>query len=229
MVVVAWTMSPLHSGDLENQDAGIMRNRTCFLPALIVVLAACGPSASDSPGASPSATAVESTPAASGEPSASAEPAPTPARSAELPAYICGLEITSPASIGIAHTADVRVGTHSGYDRVVFEYLEAGTPAFRIGRASPPFTKDPSGLPMAVNGSNVLEIVLNGGTKVADDGSPTYTGPTNFEAAYPQLVHLVERGDFEGVNTWYLGLDGGECLRAYVLSDPSRIVIDIQH
>ena len=45
----------------------------------------------------------------------------------------------------------------------------------------------------------------------------------------PQLVQLVERGDFEAVNTWYMGLDGGDCLRAATLTDPSRIVIDVQH
>lgn len=72
---------------------------------------------------------------------------------------------------------------------------------------------------------------LNGGTKVGDDGSPTYTGPTEFEPGFPQIVHLTERGDFEAVNTWYVGMadspDG--CFRVFLLSDPSRIVIDLEH
>lgn len=168
-------------------------------------------------------------PTGSGEPTDSEEPAATPSPSDNLPAFACGLPITGPASIGMAHTADVRVGAHAGYDRIVFEYFEDGTPAYRISPAREPYTKDPSDLPMTVDGSNVLEIVLNGGTKVADDGTPTYTGPASFEPSYVQLVQLVERGDFEGVNTWYLGLNGGDCLRVFVLSGPSRIVIDIQH
>ena len=45
----------------------------------------------------------------------------------------------------------------------------------------------------------------------------------------PRGVHLVERGDFEAVNSWYVGLNGGDCIRAAVLTQPSRIVIDLQH
>jgi hypothetical protein len=82
---------------------------------------------------------------------------------------------------------------------------------------------------MTVHGSPVLEITLRGATKLGDDGSLTYTGPTEFEPGFPQLVHLIERGDFEAVNSWYVGLDGGDCIRADLLTDPSRIVIDLQH
>jgi hypothetical protein len=126
------------------------------------------------------------------------------------------------------HTADVR-GQPQTYDRIVFEYAEDGTPALTTQPASPPFIQDPSGLPLTVNGTNVIEIVLNGATKMGDDGTETYTGPTNFEPGFAQLVQLVERGDFEAVNSWYMGLNGGNCLRAEMLTDPSRIVIDVQH
>ena len=145
-------------------------------------------------------------------------------------AWSCGLPVTLPASgISPVHTADIRVGSHATYDRIVFEYAEAGTPALTTQPASPPFVQDPSGLPLTVNGTNVIEIGLNGATKMGDDGSLTYTGPTNFEPGFAQLVQLVERGDFEAVNTWYMGLNGGDCLRAAILGDPSRIVIDVQH
>ena len=186
------------------------------------------PSAAVSPSSVPSASAQSVAPSASEGASGSAAPAATPTPTDE--GWICGLRVTLPATgVSVVHTVDVRVGTHGTYDRIVFEYAEAGTPAFMTQHATPPFVKDPSGLPMTVNGSNVLEINLNGATKVADDGSVTYTGPTNFEPGFPQLVQLVERGDFEAVNTWYMGLDGGDCLRAATLTDPSRIVIDVQH
>lgn len=123
----------------------------------------------------------------------------------------------------------MRVGTQSGYDRIVFEFIEDGTPEFRIEAAEPPFSMDPSGMPMAVNGSAFLQIILNGGTKVGDDGSPTYTGATEFGPGFDQLVDLIERGDFEAINNWYVGMAGEGCLRAFVLSDPSRIVIDLEH
>ncbi|MEX0629382.1 MAG: hypothetical protein WEE67_02985 [Chloroflexota bacterium] len=201
-----------------------------LLTATLLVLTACVPSASSPvPGASGSPPSASV--AASGEPSAlgSAEATDSETPSGGLPDFVCDLPIIGAASIGLAHLADVRVGTHAGYDRIVFEFMEDGTPEFRIEAADPPFSMDPSGMPMAVNGSAFLQIILNGGTKVGDDGSPTYTGPTEFGPGFDQLVDLIERGDFEAINNWYVGMAGEGCLRAFVLSDPSRIVIDLEH
>jgi hypothetical protein len=191
-----------------------------------------GPFASQSPtpstSASPSVEPSPSETASSSAPPASIAPTATPTAPDE--GYVCGLPVTLAATGGVlAHTADVRVGTHVGYDRIVFEYLEDGTPAFEMRTARPPYVQDASGLPMTVNGSPVMEVTLNGATKLADDGSLTYTGPTEFAPEFAQLVHLIERGDFEAVNSWYVGFDGGDCIRAAVLTDPSRIVIDLQH
>ena len=181
------------------------------------------PSASASPSAepSPSESASPSQPGESSEPTGSL-PAPD--------AWTCGEPITLAATGGVVvHTADVRVGTHDGYDRITFEYLETATPDFDMRTVSPPFTQDASGNPMTVNGSPVFQITLQGATKLADDGSLTYTGPTDFAPGFPQLVQLIERGDFEAVNSWYVGLNGGDCIRATVLTDPSRLVVDVQH
>jgi hypothetical protein len=185
------------------------------------------PSASASPSVGASASPSEAAPSGSA-PVESTVPIATPTAPDE--GWICGLPVTLAATGGVvAHTTDVRVGTHVGYDRIVFEYLEDGTPAFEMRTARPPFTQDASGLPMTVNGSPVMQITLNGATKMADDGSLTYTGPTEFEPRFAQLVHLIERGDFEAVNSWYVGFSGGDCIRAAVLTDPSRLVIDLQH
>ena len=201
-----------------------------FLTVALLVLTACMPSASSpGPGASGSPPSGSLAPAAEPSGSGSAEPTDSETPSGGLPAFVCDLPITGAASIGLAHLADVRVGTHPGYDRIVFEFIEDGTPEFRIEVAEPPFTRDPSDMPMAVNGSAFLQIILNGGTKVGDDGSPTYTGPTEFGPGFDQLVDLIERGDFEAINNWYVGMAGEGCLRAFVLSDPSRIVIDLEH
>lgn len=123
------------------------------------------------------------------------------------------------------------MGTHPDFDRIVFEYVEIGTPAYRLESASPPFVKDPSGMPLTVNGSQFMQLVFHGATKVGDDGNPTYAGATTFEPGFPQLVHLVEGGDFEAVNTWYIGLTNSPdgCFRAFQLADPARVVIDLHH
>lgn len=194
-----------------------------------------GPFASAEPSASASASA-----SASGSPSGSEEASPSgsgaesiaPTSTPTPPdeGWICGLPVTLAASgAAIHHTTDINVSTHPDYDRISFTYLESGSPAFEMRNTRPPFTHDPSGLPMTVNGSSFMRITLNGATKLADDGSLTYSGPTNFEPGFPQLVQLIEQGDFEAQTSWYVGLDGGDCIRAAVVTGPSRIIIDVQH
>ncbi|MGH2483457.1 MAG: AMIN-like domain-containing (lipo)protein, partial [Candidatus Limnocylindria bacterium] len=104
-----------------------------LLTATLLVLTACMPSASSPiPGVSESPPSASL--AASGEPSAlgSAEATDSETPSGGLPGFVCDLPITGAASIGLAHLADVRVSTHAGYDRIVFEFMEDGTPEFRI-------------------------------------------------------------------------------------------------
>jgi hypothetical protein len=182
------------------------------------------PSASPSPSAEPSVS-VTPTP----EPSA----APSVEPSGPEPAFTCGQPIHLEAVGSDFHplvVADVRLGTHTDYDRIVFEYVADGTPYLDLAVANPPFTKDPSGLPLEVAGDPIFGLTFTGATKYdTESGQQPYTGSTDFEPGYPQIVQFVENGDFEATHSWYLGLNGGECLRAFYLTEPSRIVIDVQH
>jgi hypothetical protein len=201
------------------------------LTVALLLLAACAPSASSpaSSTAAPASPTVSPTSGLTAAQTATPRDAETSPPGAE--SYLCDQAFDGEGNIDIAHLAHVRVGTHPGFDRIVFEFIEDGTPAYRLEPAAPPFVEDPSGQPMTVNGSDFLLIALHGGTKVADDGSLAYTGPTEFEPSFPQLVHLTERGDFEATSSWYIGMadspDG--CFRAFELSDPSRIIIDLEH
>jgi hypothetical protein len=136
--------------------------------------------------------------------------------------------VTIASTTNRAQITDVRVGTHDGYDRVVFEF-DSGLPGTVIEGAVPPFTADASGQEIQVAGSAFLKVRMEFASKVSPDGGVTYGGSTNFEPGFDRLLQLVEGGDFEAVSTWYLGLDGGGCYRVLTLSDPSRLVIDIEH
>ncbi|MEO8638818.1 MAG: hypothetical protein ABI458_02750 [Chloroflexota bacterium] len=178
---------------------------------------------SDSAGASPSAepsTAVSQP--ASVEPSAAAS---EPTES--LPPFACTPSVSIAATTDRAQITDVRVGTHEGYDRVVFEFA-SGLPDAVIEGVLPPLYADPSGLEMDVAGSAFLRITMHGASKMSPEGSLTYGGSTDFHAGFDRLEQLVEGGDFEAVSTWYLGLNGAGCFRVLTLSGPSRLVIDIE-
>jgi pimeloyl-ACP methyl ester carboxylesterase len=59
------------------------------------------------------------------------------------------------------------------------------------------------------------------------DGGAVYTGTTDFKTQYRTLTELAEGGDFEAIATWYAGLSGASCVKATVMSDPARLVIDV--
>ena len=178
-------------------------------------------SQSDVPGPSASVGTGEPAPGASADATGAATP------SGDLGPFSCALPVVEDASAGVANITDVRIGTHAGYDRVVFEF-EQGTPELTLDRATPPFTEDASGAPMEVDGSSFLRLTMRGGTKQTDAGTSSYDGPTDFRASHPSLVHLVEGGDFERQSTWYLGLTDAACVRVLLLDGPPRLVIDVQ-
>jgi hypothetical protein len=193
-----------------------------------IMLAGCrgvGGSPSTSPSGAPTAT---SSSAASLPASASASTAASVEPGDNQGPFACTLPVIASGTTTRAQITGIRVGTHSGYDRIVFEFA-AGIPEYRIEEATPPFTQDPSGLPMNVAGSTFWKIVMNGGTIMSPDGGITYSGSRDFSPGFPKLVQFVTGGDFEAVSTWYVGLSDVSCVRVLTLSSPSRLVIDIKH
>jgi hypothetical protein len=118
-----------------------------------------------------------------------------------------------------------------GYDRIVFEFQGPGIPQVTLRAGTPPFTFDPSGLPMPVRGRTFLVLVLHGATGITPDGRVTYSGPTDFQPVFQTLIEFKQAGDFEAVSEWVAGLSipTNACQRVFVLKGPTRLVIDLQH
>jgi hypothetical protein len=188
-------------------------------PAGTGPVASLGSVSTTGPSASPSALAT-TTP---GNDQGSAPPAPSPTP-AEI--FTCtGSQVVNATTRTVAQITDVRVGTHPGYDRIVFEFAGADLPQLTVAVARPPFLEDASGMPVKVPGTAFLSLKLSHAS-----GYPTYTGPDSFSPKYPNLVALVNSGDFEGYVTWIAGLSDSHstCFAVSTLSGPTRIVIDIQ-
>lgn len=173
------------------------------------------PTVAVTPSAAPTPSPMVSSPTAS---------PPTASPNESLGPYYCGLpQIGSGTASGSsqAQPAAVRIGSHPGYDRIVFEYSSAVTPSWTIESVDPPFVHDPSGLPMSVAGSAYLKVRLEGVAQV-------YTGATDFSVSSPVLVELARQGDYEGIQTWIAGLAKTTCVRVFGLDSPTRLVIDLQ-
>lgn len=197
---------------------------------LVLLVGACGSSASPSTSAIASTTGGGTFPPS---PSASAV-TPSPSASARATSTVpAGFSCTFPyqraaTTSTTALVTNVRTGRHTAYDRVVFDLGAGGYPAVSLDLVKPPLTADPSDLPVTVAGSTFVRITLHpaSGAGYATGGAPSYTGPRAFSPRYPRLTSLVERGDFEAVFSWYAGLTGPTCYRVFTMSSPNLIAID---
>jgi hypothetical protein len=157
-------------------------------------------------------------------------------------------ETTEPAPVSCApqtggedgvymNLTDVRVGAHNGFDRIVFQFEEpdpnpagnGGIPHFQIKTAKPPFTEDPSDLPIDVEGDAFARIIFQGASGYDFDGNATYDGPRRLTPGFGTLAQVVEGGDFEATMTWILGLSRPTCWQITELHNPDRLVIDFHH
>jgi len=87
---------------------------------------------------------------------------------------------------------------------------------------------DASGKPVAIAGKTFLRVTFRGASAVcADSGRKTYPGPSSVTPRYAQLVDIEAAGDFEGYLTWGIGLAAKGGYRAYTLTAPNRVVIDL--
>jgi hypothetical protein len=227
-----------------------MRTIAALLGTLILALAACG---------SPEATPPEPTPGASPTPDESPVGTPTPdetpmeTRGAtptaspddepdELPAFACdALPFEDEGTVALVNIADVRVGQHDGFDRLVFEFQayadvngtgdrQEGIPEHLLRAADPPLVDNPRGAEMDVAGDAFLHLTLLGGTRLTAEFEETFEGPLQFDVNGEAIAEVVEAGDFEATADWYIGLEEGDpCLRVFELDDPARLVIDIEH
>src|SRR5438132_9524871 len=169
--------------------------------------------------------------ATSGSASTTAAPTPLPTQPAatDLGAFGC-LDHSGGTNSGPAmQLTAVRVAHQTGFDRIVFEFApQAGAtahiPAYTVSRqASAKFVKDPSGLPVTMRGSAGLRIVFHGAS-----GAASYSGSHDMTPNLPVVEEVEQLGDFEAVLSWGAGLSRAACIRTLELSNPTRVVIDVQ-
>ena len=156
-------------------------------------------------------------------------PLPTQPSATDLGAFSCVDHGGGTDSGPAMQLTAVRVAHQTGYDRIVFEFApQAGAtahiPAYTVSRqASAKFVKDPSGLPVTMRGSAGLRIVFHGAS-----GATSYTGSRDQIVNLPVVQEVEQLGDFEAVLSWGAGLSQASCIRTLELSNPTRLVIDVQ-
>jgi hypothetical protein len=85
------------------------------------------------------------------------------------------------------------------------------------------FTMSPSGMQATLRGQHGILITIQG-----SDLHTSYSGSLDIVTSDPTLVEVRRVQDFEGVVQLGLGVNGTGCYHAYLLTNPDRLVIDVQ-
>jgi hypothetical protein len=143
-----------------------------------------------------------------------------------VPAGLGAATLTAPAAQAAPTPVlvAVRAAHHTGYDRVVFEFTGRGPSSYDVGY-TPALYADPAGWRLAVAGRAILKVTLQGVD--AHTASGAVPSPARLAFAMPNVVTTVRAGDFEGVVTYGIGVARQESADMFRLSNPSRLVIDI--
>jgi hypothetical protein len=157
-------------------------------------------------------------------PTPSASSAPTP--ESNLPAFACTSSPPLQTSSGpiVAFIDYLRTGTHTGYDRLTVEFKNGRPSSIELRTQSgTSFTQSPSGQTVTLQGKNGVLLIIRGA-----DLHTSYSGSTDIKTGYATLVEVRQVEDFEGTVQLALGINGPACYRSFWLSNPDRLVIDVQ-
>ena len=124
----------------------------------------------------------------------------------------------------------IRTAVHDGFDRVVFDLGGSGTPGWRVTYVDVA-TDDPADSALDIAGDGTLQVTIVGTVMPGSSAVAPWSGANPvLTPGDPVLREVNLRGWFEGQDLAFLGLDApGHPFRAFVLTDPTRLVVDVRH
>lgn len=177
----------------------------------------------------------ETPPSETDEPDETPDPVATATETAAGPPFAANTRPDTAEPTGEGETflsvTDVRVAVHDRYDRVVFDLdgRGSGQPGWRVEYVDQA-TDDGSGHAVEVDGDAILRVSLSGTAIPTDSGVEEFSGDRIEPEDTESVDEIVYRYWFEGYTTAFLGIDEGERpFRVFLLENPTRVVVDVQH
>lgn len=141
--------------------------------------------------------------------------------------WTAGTSRRAPAARGVVTLTGVRQAANPGFDRVVFEFSGGARPGYHIEYVDRPVRECGSGRVVPLQGDGWLLVRLEPARMHTDAGQPTVTD----RQRRPQLSVLRELRticDFEAQVEWVLAVAAPNRYRVLELSEPTRLVVDVQ-
>lgn len=175
------------------------------------------------------------TPTPSSVTSPSPQPSPSPSPSASptpTATFICTADTVEGGTPKADLTAYVNAERHdtkpeAGYDRIVIQFANGFPVKYTelTPRSSTSFSETSSGQTYKLKGQKGILVRIHGA-----DMHTEYKGKSDFVTGFPTIAEIRVLEDFEGVINIGLGIngDGPACYHAFYLTNPARLVIDVQ-
>lgn len=157
-------------------------------------------------------------------PTASANSEPT----LSGPAWTAGIVDKKSARAGVATLLTLRVATHDGFDRVVFEFDPGALPSLHVEYIDRPVRRCGSGEATEIEGDAWLSVLFEPARAHTDAGLPT-AAPRERFPKLPVVREIELTCDFEAQLVFVLGASRPGRYRVFELDAPSRLVLDIRH
>lgn len=114
----------------------------------------------------------------------------------------------------------IRLASHEGFDRVVFDIAGTGAPGWSVDYTDSP-AQQGSGFPIEFEGETALRVSLHGLTQPVELDTVAGAGGVVTEVI-PDINH-------HGTSQFIIGVEGTLPYSVTLLEEPTRLVIDILH
>jgi hypothetical protein len=136
-------------------------------------------------------------------------------------------DTADPSGGALVTVTDIRIGRHTGFDRVVFEVDGTGAPGWDVRYVDDPASQG-SGDPVDVEGEAALQVTLTGIGLPDDTGVTEWSGPDPLSISETQTVTEVAwDATFEGQSVAFIGTTAEAPFRVFLLEDPVRVVVEV--
>jgi hypothetical protein len=121
---------------------------------------------------------------------------------------------------GQMHVSGIRVSSRNGYTRLVIDLTSHGVPAWTAKYTE---ASGPGGGPVDIQGDAFLRVAVQTGASSGNNGQ------SDIKLSPGPVAEARTTGSFEGSEEVLIGTRGGKVpFRAFALTDPGRIVIDLR-
>jgi hypothetical protein len=122
--------------------------------------------------------------------------------------------------VGRTRVGGLRLSTHGGVTRLAVDLSSSGVPEWTVGYSD---ASGPAGGPVVIAGDAFLRLQVRTGAE------PGGRSTSDVSASPGPIAQARTTGSFEGHEEVLIGVRGGELpFRAFALTDPGRIVIDVR-